>query len=278
MASHLIFGQINIFLMALVLWDLFRKQDRGLFRHLPKGVFVGVAAAIKLTPALFILYFLISGQRKKALISLCAAAIATLVGVICYPTMSWSFFSSTVWHLSDTVSLNGFFATSGNNSISGALAALGEWTRIPAAVLVVACGIWALRAARISYRKGRHYSAALIVGLAACLISPVSWMHHWVYVLPALAIIWRLGGRERRCFSTIGALILLATGPTIGDLLISWKQPLLLPLAVVFRESLLIVSIGCIYLLNQPRSAARLSQLSSLEFQENKASPRTTRL
>ncbi|MBF0808033.1 glycosyltransferase family 87 protein [Rothia nasimurium] len=49
-AQHLIFGQINLLLVSLCLIDMVRPQAR----YLPRGVLIGLAAGIKLTPALFI--------------------------------------------------------------------------------------------------------------------------------------------------------------------------------------------------------------------------------
>ena len=53
---HLAFGQINIFLMLLVIADFARSPVTPMGKRLPRGVLIGIAAAIKLTPLLFIVY------------------------------------------------------------------------------------------------------------------------------------------------------------------------------------------------------------------------------
>ena len=65
----LLFGQINLILTALVLADVL-PRDRGRAR----GVLVGIAAGIKLVPGIFIIYFLVTGQRRAAVTALLTIA------------------------------------------------------------------------------------------------------------------------------------------------------------------------------------------------------------
>ena len=259
MASHIIFGQINVFLMALVLFDVCRPRSKGSGRRIPPGILVGVAAAVKLTPALFIVYFFLSRQKSAAWRSLLAAGGATVLAWVIYPEMSWDFLTRVLWSLSDRVSLDGFFATSGNNSIQGALAALGDWTSFPAALLAIAVAVLGLYGASACYRRGEAAQAAIIVGLAACLVSPVSWTHHWVYLLPGLVILWKQGGRKTRTFCYSAAAVLIATGPNLGDAILSLDQPFLLPLAIILRESLLLIAVVSAGLLTMGTAPNRLS-------------------
>ena len=176
-ASHLIFGQINVFLMVLVLFDLTRRTRgaRGSSAHkdpstpssrwvLPVGVLTGIAAAIKLTPTLFIVHLWVTGQYRAARTSTFTAIGVTLIGFAIYPQPSWHFFTTTLWTLSDRVSLNGFFATSGNQSIHGALAAIGPWTSHLALALSAVIVLAGLAAAATAHRAGRLWAAVLIIG------------------------------------------------------------------------------------------------------------------
>lgn len=251
MASHIIFGQINVFLMALVLFDVCRQRSNGLWQRIPPGVLVGVAAAVKLTPALFIVYFIVSRQKRAASGSLLAACGATVLAWLIYPDMTWDFLTGVLWSLSDRVSLDGFFATSGNNSIQGALAALGDWTSFPALLMSISVAVLGVYGASTTYRRGESAQAAIVVGLTACLVSPVSWMHHWVYLLPGLVILWRQGGRKTRTFCYLAAAVLVATGPNLGDAILGLHQPYLLPLAIILRESLLFIAVASAILLTK---------------------------
>ena len=69
------FGQVNLVLMALVAVDCLAPRTRW-----PRGLLVGVAAAIKLTPAAFVLFFLLRGDRRAAVVTVVTAAAATGLG------------------------------------------------------------------------------------------------------------------------------------------------------------------------------------------------------
>ncbi len=56
-----VFGQVNLALTCLVLWDLSRPDGARL-----KGFAIGIAAGIKLTPAIFAVYLLVTGRVKAA--------------------------------------------------------------------------------------------------------------------------------------------------------------------------------------------------------------------
>ncbi len=56
------------------------------------------------------------------------------------------------------------------------------WAALVVPILVVGLGI----AVRIS-ADGREPFAVSIVGITGCLVSPVSWSHHWVWFVPWIA-------------------------------------------------------------------------------------------
>ena len=59
--STLTYDQINALLMALVAFDCLRRAPRW-----PRGILVGIAAAVKLTPAVFLLFFLLRRDLRSA--------------------------------------------------------------------------------------------------------------------------------------------------------------------------------------------------------------------
>ena len=66
--DHLAFGQIGIALMAACLYDLLGPRDLTRTRTIPQGVLIGLAAAVKLTPAIFVIYLLLEldGHAPRA--------------------------------------------------------------------------------------------------------------------------------------------------------------------------------------------------------------------
>jgi hypothetical protein len=185
-AQNVAQGQINLALMGLCLGDLFRGERTGPLAWLPRGALVGVATAIKLTPGLFIVFFLVSRQWRLARNSLAGAAAATMLGAVVHPALTITFFRSALWSLQDRVDLGHPVDYAGNNSIGGLLESCGRWLHPVVTVLVIVAGGLGLLAARQVYRAGRDADAWLIVGLTASLVSPFTWTHHLVYLLPAL--------------------------------------------------------------------------------------------
>lgn len=76
-SSTLDYGQINILLMALVAFDCLAKRT-----PLPRGVLIGLAAAVKLTPAVFVLYFLLRRDFRAAVTTAAAFVAFSAVGAI----------------------------------------------------------------------------------------------------------------------------------------------------------------------------------------------------
>ncbi len=137
------FGQVNGLLLAACLADVLRSREGRLARLLPPGSLVGIATAIKLLSGLLICYFILTRQWRLTRNSIVSCAVCVLIGGLAYPGMSVKFFATIVWQLPQRVAI-GSFASSGNNSVQGILAALGVqhgFWRTAASVAVAAGGL-----------------------------------------------------------------------------------------------------------------------------------------
>ncbi|GAA1981220.1 hypothetical protein GCM10009838_48020 [Catenulispora subtropica] len=194
-SSTFLHGQINLLLMGLVAADTLGPRTR-----IPRGVFTGVAAAIKLTPAVFLLYFIARRQWRAAATAAAAFAGATLFSFLVARRDTETYWTSTVY---DPTRI-GDLGYAANQSIRGAVhrLALGvkpeEHVWLVASVIVV---LLAYRGARRCVASGNLTCAVVVVAACQLLISPVSWSHHWVWIapiLPALAFrVIRSGSRAR---------------------------------------------------------------------------------
>ena len=176
------FGQVNLFLMVAVLADLARPEDSRW-----RGAFVGIAAGIKLTPAIFLLFLLVSGQRRDARRGVAAAAVTVIVGWLLLPRASYAFWIQHRFAQSSRVGSIRFVA---NQSIYGAIARLmGGRIAVPSLYFLLAAAVLVLgmRQAVRLHRSRRIVPAICWCGFTGLLISPVSWSHHWVWVVPFLA-------------------------------------------------------------------------------------------
>ena len=245
-------GQVNIFLMGLVVADLFRRDDTAFARVVPRGVLVGVATAVKLTPGIFIVFFLITRQWRLLRGSIIGLVAATLVGTLVYPGLTATFLGETLWSLSSKVNTVDDVGDVGNNSINGALNAAGSAGAALAVPAVLLAALLAMYAAYRVQAAGRSVDAWLIVGLAASLLSPFSWIHHLVYVVPALTLLAfdaevTRAARIRTAIGVAAASVALYWGPWGAD---RWLQHdhsvwLVVPV-VVQRECAVLASIACI--------------------------------
>lgn len=194
--STLDLGQINTVLMALVIIDVGR-----LFPRIPLGLLTGIAAAIKLTPLVFGLYFLILWiiRRKPA------GLIGMGIGFLGATGLAWLFnpgASVTYWTqtlFSSNRIGEPWYAK--NASIRGLLARFPDleaasllWG-LSALIVIAAVAVAVLRVLRSGDTPLHHLLAITLVALISLLCSPVSWHHHWVWLGPLAICLWFTGHR-----------------------------------------------------------------------------------
>ncbi|MEU7410431.1 glycosyltransferase 87 family protein [Streptomyces sp. NPDC042638] len=180
------FGQVNLVLLALVLADCaLLATGRGRWA----GAGIGLAAAVKLTPALFIGLLLLAGRRRAAGTAVAVAAAATALAAWVDPAASRFYWTDALWDTSRVGRLDYV----SNQSLQGVLARLGESGRPlwATAVLLTLC-VWAWRGRR-AVAAGDWTAAFALTGATACLVSPITWVHHLVWLLPSFAVLVRAG-------------------------------------------------------------------------------------
>ncbi|GGS61330.1 glycosyltransferase family 87 protein [Streptomyces cinerochromogenes] len=183
------FGQVNLVLLALVLGDSWLPATgRGRWA----GAGIGLAAAVKLTPALFIGLLLLAGRRRAAGTALAVAGVATALAFWADPAASRFYWTEALWDTSRVGRLDYV----SNQSLQGVLARLGETGRPlwATAVLLTLC-VWGWRGRR-AVAAGDRTAAFALTGAAACLVSPITWVHHLVWLLPSFAVLVRAGHRR----------------------------------------------------------------------------------
>jgi alpha-1,2-mannosyltransferase len=196
------FGQVNMLLVFLVAVDLLwfvpgnarlrpRSSQaavlavRGPGRRFA-GVGIGLATAIKLTPGVFILYLLLTRRFRAAAVAGGTALGATVGAAVVIPDASRIFWTDALWNTSrigsqsfiSNQSLNGFVARLDPVEPSRAL-----WL----ALVVVVIAVWAWRVRR-AHALGDEVGGFALTAVAGCLLSPITWIHHLVWLLPAVIL------------------------------------------------------------------------------------------
>lgn len=186
------YGQINIVLMLLVVADCLVPHPKW-----PRGLLIGIAAAIKLTPAVFLLYFLLRKDFRAAAWLAGSAAALTVLGFV----VNWSG-SLTYWFGASggarSISGSAFFT---NQTVDGFLARLSVHGFARTVLWLGLCAVLAglaVLAIRRALRLGDVPLAVTVTALIGLMVSPTSWSNHWVYVAPALIVLAGNAVRRRR--------------------------------------------------------------------------------
>jgi alpha-1,2-mannosyltransferase len=156
-------GQINLVLLVLVVGDLLATG-----RSKWSGIGIGLAAGIKLTPALFIVYLFVTRRIRAAFVAMGTFAATVALGFAVAPGDSTTYWLRGRFDDVNRISHDPL----ANTSVSGLLLRLhGSPMMATVAAIVV-------------YRRGQAVLAVAIVGLASAAASPFSWSHHWVWFAP----------------------------------------------------------------------------------------------
>jgi alpha-1,2-mannosyltransferase len=187
---NLNFGQINVLIALLVVADL-----GGFLPRVPRGVMTGVAAALKLTPLFLVAYFVAVRRYRAAVVAASTFGAVTGLAFLAAPRPSIEYWFHG--YFADAHRTGGIAYIS-NQSINGVIVRLSGspdrarifWLLI--AVVTATALLWAVR----TLHSGWPWLAESIALAAILLLSPVSWVHHWILALPFLIACFRLCARE----------------------------------------------------------------------------------
>ncbi|MEV0606272.1 glycosyltransferase 87 family protein [Polymorphospora rubra] len=209
--SNLRFGQVSIFIVLLALLDGMKVVPARW-----RGVLVGVAAAVKLTPLLFVAYFLAARRYRDAARAVAAFLACAAVAAVALPRESWTYWAGTMTQTSRI----GDLASLGNQSVHGMLLRVGlppgalpvVWAALVAAICLVA--LWRARQLTADGRPGH---AAVLVGCATVAASPVSWTHHQIWtVLAGMLLVGATGVARRVAGVALLVTMVVSLGVALG--------------------------------------------------------------
>jgi alpha-1,2-mannosyltransferase len=199
------FGQVNVIIAVLVVADCAMASTRW-----PRGMLVGIAAAIKLTPGLFIPYLWFSGRRRAAYVATATFIGCQLLAAAVIPGDSKDYWTDALFS-SERLGNNKVTA---NVAIRGALLRLAPPKPVLTAlvvVLVLAFLVIGMSRALLASRAGAELAGVTLVGLTSVAVSPVSWDHHLIWLVPAFALLLADPWRPRRVLGAAAAAAVFYT-------------------------------------------------------------------
>ncbi|MFE0592074.1 glycosyltransferase 87 family protein [Micromonospora echinospora] len=202
-AGTLLLGNVNLLLLALVLVDLLRP-------HRCRGVLIGIAAGIKLTPLVVVAYLLLTGRTRAGVTALLTFLGTVGAGLLLLPGASLTFWGGAGLDGSRTRPAGEeAFGASLRGAVLNLLPESAHPVWLPLSALVGAAG---LAVAVWASRRHEEVTGLLVCAVTGLLVSPVTWYTHWVWCVPLLALLVarrpRGGGRL-----TVGGLWLVFALP-----------------------------------------------------------------
>ncbi len=182
------FGQINLVIVALVLLDVTGQLKIGK-KSLPRGVLIGVASAIKLTPLIFILYLFATRRIRAASVALVTFALSAIIAAALSPRNSWFYWTK---YVADATRIGKAYYISNQSMravadrVSHEVVATTLVALISAIVLIggILIAAWAFRASS-------DLLGILLCATTGLLVSPITWDHHLVWVVPVI-MVWAI--------------------------------------------------------------------------------------
>ena len=255
-------GEVNLILAALIGADLMRRHDGGWWQ----GIGTGLAAGIKLTPLIFVAYLALTGRVRAAVTAVGVFALTVTAGFIWVPARSRTFWLGGVFYDQSRI---GNPANPSDQSLAGAIARLagtGDPPRTWWLVAALTVGLAGLAVAVWAHRRGHRLAGAVCCAITGLLVSPLSWTHHWVWVVPIL--VWLTTAAWRRRSAACGLAALVGAVLFSGLLSIPWPghppQPELMLASDQYVLYGLAVLVGTAMALARERSAAGARTASPL--------------
>jgi hypothetical protein len=169
------YGSISVMVTVVLILTAWAFRDRTW-----SGVPLGLAAAIRLWPALIIVGFWIAGRRRAAYLALAVLVMANVAGLLLPGVTVEGSLASLIQGGGDWM----------HHTQNSSMALVFDWFGLPA---MAATGAVSLLGLLMAVRNPDH--AIPICLVTALLASPLSWPTYMLAALPVVIVWWRSGGR-----------------------------------------------------------------------------------
>ena len=256
-------GQINLLVLICIIlsWLFYRDGKNSFVTALP----LSIAIILKTSPALFLLLFLIRKEYRVCAYSILLIVLAGLLSLTLFPASLWAEWFTVVAPNTRygnmplnlfppaspyNQSLNGFFARLFFESEWGEVpfpnAMLAKYVPLAVSLLVLFVTVilsWRTKDDRTNKAIDLNFILFLI---ALFLMSPLSWIHHMVFVLPAFMFLIIKTWQANIIKYTAWVVVLIAALPfPVDD--IAFQSGILIIFASVKLYTVLFVWVYAVY-------------------------------
>ncbi len=177
-------GQINLFLLALLLWDFTRPPGSRWM-----GVGIGLAAGIKVTPAIFIGYLVLTRRFRAAATATLTFLLSIAASALLLPREAREYWTRLLFDTSRV----GPIEKEANQTLIGFLARLQHSRVTPTvgSVAMLVLAVAGLACAVLAYRRLGDRWGVPACAVTTLVATPIAWTHHWVWIVPIAVLLWR---------------------------------------------------------------------------------------
>ncbi len=206
------FGQVNLVVTLLVMWDLLTERRIGKWQA-PLGVATGLAVAVKLTPILFVPYLILTRRTRGALTCLGTFVVCELLTFLVSPTSSTAYWTNVVFKPDRA----GPLSFVGDQNLAAVLdrfnhGIVPHLVLVPLLIAFAAGGLWL---AALAHRRSSPMLGLLVCAATGLVVSPITWVHHMVWVVPAILWLALAADRPRHGMAL-----------AIGTAVVFWSAPI----------------------------------------------------
>lgn len=209
-SNTIFWGQINVLLMVLVAVDVLWPNPRW-----PRGALIGIAAAVKLTPAGFVLIFLLRRDFRAVVASFLSFLLMTAIAFLLMPKDSLLYWTDRVFHAS-SMNIGPIHANESVTATFQKLGMSGTTLTVVSGVCMIAVVAMTWLGTKRALDDGDLPMALGVNATGVLLLSPISWSHHWVLALPTAALIMVMGYQRHKfwlLFSGWAGVVILWLAP-----------------------------------------------------------------
>jgi alpha-1,2-mannosyltransferase len=206
MAECLAWGQTSTILLLLVTLDLLMIRGRY------QGVLVGIAAALKLYPGLFIVFWLFRRSWRTAGVSIATFVSVTAISWVLWPKDADTFFLQILPKGSETGHFGAGFTIFNSASVSSFYLRLPFLPKSAVAALVAVTSVLILvggmaAAVRLD-RSGLKISALVTLVAMSVVVSPVTWDHYFTFAPLLVFVIHEVGFKSILGRASLAAFVI----------------------------------------------------------------------